>query len=188
MKRFFYFLAFILLSSQLCGAQSKPAVVSVSDIINIVTYRFITEKNEAEDAQAVIDNYTKILKRYGYTNGLIGDGFGGPCSIIDGFYKGGYGSRKTFKFVPTNRKTASMIYMSACNDGEGDYGYLYFTLHVYSKSLARAVTKDIINSGFKKFEFDNPAEAQGTLYYNGNKQVLAGREEGAYTFTFSIAE
>lgn len=185
----------LLLTATLFSAQAQKgnAVPTTNEIFKVITYRYITLKNEARDAKAVEKYYTPIFKKYGYIHELPGDGYGGPCSIIDGFYKGGYINKKKFNmFVPTKKKTASVIFMSACNDGEdGDYGYLQVTLTVYDKALAKKVLANINVSGFKKFEYDNPDEAAGVeLYYNGNKQVRYdyNEEEKAYNFYYSIAE
>lgn len=168
-------------------------MASVNDIFRVITYRYITFKNEAKDAKALERFYTRIFKAYGYKHVLPGDGYGGPCSIIDGFHKGGYvNKKKNNVFIPTRKNTASVIFMSACNDGEdGDYGYLQVTLTVFNKGLADCVIADVEGSGFNLFEYDNPEEAgDALLYYNGDKQVIFdyNEEEKAYNFQFSIAQ
>lgn len=175
-----------------CQAQKAYDFISVNDIFRVITYRYITSKNETKDAKALESFYTPIFKSYGYTHELPGDGYGGPCSIIDGFYKGGYDDKENFRFVPTDKKTASFVFLSACNDGEdGDYGYLEVIMTVYSKSLAECIFADIESSGFELFDFDNPEEAGDVkLYYNGDKQVICdnNEEENSYIFSFGIAK
>lgn len=185
----------LLLTATLFSAQAQKAhdVATTSDIFRVITYKYITLKNETKDATAVERFYTKVFKAYGYKHELPGDGYGGPCSIIDGFYKGGYINKKRANvFVPTRKNVASVIFISACNDGEdGDYGYPQVTLTVYSARLAKIIMGDIIDSGFEKFEYDNPDEVAGVeLYYNGNQQVRCdyNEEEKAYNFYYSIAE
>jgi len=175
------------------SAQKATTVPTTNEIFKVITYRYITLKNEAHDAEAVEKNYTAFFKIYGYTHELPGDGYGGPCSIIDGFYKGGYiNKKKANMFVPTKKKTASVIFMSACNDGEdSDYGYMQVTITVYDKALASKILANVKASGFKLFKYDNPSDAAGVkLYYNGNKQVRTdyNAEEKAYNFYYSIAE
>lgn len=176
-----------------CYAQKAHDAASVNDIFRVITYRYITLKNEANDTKALQKFYTKVFKAYGYIHGLPGDGYGGPCAIIDGFYKGGHISKKKFnQFVPTRKKAASVLYMSACNDGDdGDYGYLEVTLTVYDKGTAQAVLADIKSSGFTLFEYDNPDEAgDSNLYYNGDKQVRHeyNKHDRSHNFFFSIAQ
>ena len=183
------------MTATLFSAQAQKAhdVATTSDIFRVITYKYITLKNETKDATAAERFYTKVFKAYGYKQELPGDGYGGPCSIIDGFYKGGYINKKRANvFVPTRKNVASVIFISACNDGEdGDYGYPQVTLTVYSARLAKTIMGDIIDSGFEKFEYDNPDEVAGVeLYYNGNQQVRCdyNEEEKAYNFYYSIAE
>ncbi len=181
----------LLLTATIFSANAQKATVpTTNEIFKVITYRYITLKNEARDAKAVEKYYTPIFKRYGYIHELPGDGYGGPCSIIDGFYKGGYINKKKFNmFVPSKKKTASVIFMSACNDGEdSDYGYLHLTLTVYDKALANKILADIKASGFKLFNtYSNGVK----LYRNGNKQVTVGGYNSAeknYEFNYSIAE
>ena len=108
-------------------------------------------------------------------------------------YKGGYiNKKKANMFVPTKKKTASVVFMAACNDGEdSDYGYMQVTLTVYDKALAGKILANVKASGFKLFKCDNPSDAAGVkLYCNGNKQVRTdyNAEERAYNFYYSIAE
>ena len=188
-------IVFLLVIATLLSANAQKAntVPTTNEIFKVITYRYITLKNEASDAKAVEKYYTTIFKKYGYIHELPGDGYGGPCSIIDGFYKGGYiNKKKANMFVPTKKKTASVIFMAACNDGEdGDYGFLNLTLTVYDKALANKILANIKASGFMKYEYDNPDEVAGVeLYYNGNKQVRYdyNAEMKEYNFYYSIAE
>ena len=171
------------------NAQKGNTVPTTNDMFKVITYRYITLKNESKDAAALIKYYTPIFKKYRYVHELPGDGYGGPCSIIDGFYKGGYiNKKKANVFVPTKKKTASVIFMSACNDGEdNDYGYLNITLTVYDKALANKILANIKASGFKKTE---NGEVEVIQYCNGNKQVtyIYNEYEKAYNFSYSIAK
>lgn len=185
----------LLLVATLFSAQAQKAhdVVTTNDIFRAITHKYITFKNETRDAKVAMRFYTQVFKAYGYRHELPGDGYGGPCSIIDGFYKGGYiNKKKANVFVPTKKNVASVIFISACNNGEeGDYGYPQVTLTVYDANLAKSVINDILLSGFEKFEYDNPEEVAGVdLFYNGDKQVRFdyNEEENCYNFYYSIAE
>ena len=180
----------LLLTATLLSASAQKVVPTTNEIFKVITYRYITLKNETRDAEAVEKYYTTVFKKQGYIHELPGDGYGGPCSIIDGFYKGGYiNKKKANMFVPTKKKTASMICMAACNDGgDGDYGYLDLTLTVYDKALANKILADIKASGFK---LSNTYSNGVKLYRNGNKQVTFGGYNSAeknYEFNYSIAE
>lgn len=188
MKKFSIVLLLLTATILSANAQKRNAVPTTNEIFNVVTYRYITLKHEARDAKAVEKYYTKFFKKYGYIHELPGDGYGGPCSIIDGFYKGGYINKKKYNmFVPTKKKTASVIYMSACNDGEGDYGYLELTMTVYDKTLASKVLANIQAAGFK---LSNTYSNGVKEYLNGNKQVTYGfnSENNTYDFSYSIVE
>ncbi len=182
----------LLLTATLFSVQAQKAnvVPTTNEIFKVITYRYITLKNEARDAKAVEKYYTTVFKKLGYIHELPGEGYGGPCSIIDGFYKGGYiNKKKANMFVPTKKKNASVIVMSACNDGEdGDYGYLQVSMTVYDKALANKILADIKASGFKlSHTYSNGVK----LYRNGNKQVTVGgynSAEKSYDFSYSIEE
>ena len=174
-------------------AQKAHDVVSVNDIFRAISYRYITLKNENRDATALIKYYTPIFKAYGYKHELPGDGYGGPCSIIDGFYKGGYINKKKYNtFVPTRKKSASVIFMSACNDGEdSDYGYMKVTLTVYDAVLAENVFADIEASGFKPYDNDGPeGVSELQLFTKGKQQVRYdfNEEEKCHNFYFQLAD
>lgn len=177
------------LASTMAFAQKAVDFISVDDIFRIVTSRYITMANEEADAKAVMDLYDAIITSYGYVHELPGDGYGGPCSIIDGYYKGGENDVAQARFVPQD-EMASVIFISACNKGDdSDYGYPEVTLTVYSERAVEAVFKQIVDAGFEQFQFDNPEEAgNAVLFYNGNRQLVVTAGESGYNFNFSIAE
>lgn len=192
MKRNATILAMCVLSAASCFAQKAMDVISVDDIFRTITHRYITLDNEAQDAQEVIGFYTPIFTSYGYTHELLGDGYGGPCSIIDGFYKDGHEDPETLEFIPDDVAMASMVIITACNGGDdSDYGYPMVSLQVYSDVLAESVLDDALAAGFVKFEYDNPeAVLDGSLlYYNGDKVVqYIPMEGGGAIFHFSMAQ
>ena len=150
-------------------------MIPINEIFDLITYRYITLANEDADATAVIENYTKHFKAYGYVNELVGEGYGGPCSIIDGFHKGGVNDKDNYEFIPTDPVAASTVVISACNDGESsDYGYIHVELTLYSRTLLADVLDQLSMGGFTQFDYDNPSnesDAETMLFYNGNKQV-----------------
>ena len=155
-------------------AQKAIDVIPINEIFDLITYRYITLANEDADATAVIENYTKHFKAYGYVNELVGEGYGGPCSIIDGFHKGGVHDKENYEFIPSDPYAASTVVITACNDGESsDYGYIHVELTLYSRTLLADVLDQLSTGGFTQFDFDNPCSegAETMLFYNGNKQV-----------------
>ena len=179
----------MVLASTGAFAQKAADFIGVDDIFRIVTSRYITMANEEADAEAVMDLYDEIITPYGYVHELPGDGYGGPCSIIDGYYKGGVNDVAQARFVPKD-EMASVIFISACNMGDdSDYGYPEVTLTVYSERAVEAVFAQIVDAGFEQFQFDNPEEAgDAVLFYNGDRQVVVTVDEWGYNFEFSIAE
>ena len=45
------------------NAQKATAVPTTNEIFKVITYRYITLKNEARDAEAVEKNYTALFKK-----------------------------------------------------------------------------------------------------------------------------
>lgn len=177
MKRFIIVLAVFVVSIN-TWCQKKPDIITISDIFKIITHHYIKYASETDDSKKVEKYYTSVLSSYRYHHGLIGDGFGGPCAIIDGFYKNGVNDKKNYRFIPSNRRTASVIYLSACeNESTGDCGYLYVRLTIYSKYALDNIRRQMSKAGFKKFEYDNPETAPDSeLYYSGNKSITISKE------------
>ena len=148
-------------------AQKAIDVIPVSDIFDIATHRFITIANEEDDVAEVTKYYTDICTSYGYTHELTGEGFGGPCTIIDGFHKGGYNDKENYLFIPTDRAGASTIFISACNDDiDKDYGYLYVRLTIFSEGVLNDIYDQMQLAGFNQFVIDNPDEVENCqLFY-----------------------
>ena len=123
--------------------------VNASDIISMIGFcpTMPVESGE-EDAEEFMANAKAIFLPSGFTQGLTGEGYGGPCVIIDGFYKGGYADKERYCFMPTDVDSACVIEISACNDGEdGDYE-VYVTMELYSPSNAKNFIDDLVNMGF----------------------------------------
>ena len=168
-------------------AQKAIDVIPSSEIFDMITYRYITFANEEADAEAVIDNYVKHFTTYGYTHELPGEGYGGPCSIIDGFYKDGVNDTENYVFVPDPASyEANMVVITACNDGDNsDYGYITITFHVYTPDLAELMVKDLVTNGFNLVkEGDNEDDAR--IFQKGNKMVTITPYDELVTFTYSV--
>lgn len=171
------------------AAQKAEDFITVDDIFRIVTSRYITFANEDRDAAYVSTTYDAIISAYGYVHELPGDGYGGPCAIIDGYYKGGRNDVEHATFVPED-EMASVIFITACNSGDdSDYGYPEVTLTVYSDKALGAMLGQLVDNGFEMFDYDNPEEAGSVvLFYNGDRQVGVAESESGYNFYFSIAQ
>ncbi len=171
------------------AAQKAEDFISVDDIFRIVTSRYITYANEESDAAYVEATYDAIISAYGYVHELPGDGYGGPCAIIDGYYKGGRNDVAKAMFVPED-EMASVIFISACNMGdESDYGYPEVTVTFYDDNAVAAMMAQLVEEGFEMFDFDNPEAVGDTiLLYKGDRQVRVAETETGYLFQFSIAQ
>ena len=168
-------------------AQKAIDVMPSSEIFDIITYRYITLANEEADAQAVIDNYVKHFTNYGYTHELPGEGYGGPCAIIDGFYKDGVNDTENYVFVPDEASyEANWVTITACNDGENaDYGYIIITFHVYTPELAELMLDDLVQNGFELIkEGDNIDNAM--IFQKDNKVVAIAPYEDCVTYTYAV--
>ena len=168
-------------------AQKAIDVIPSSEIFDMITYRYITLANEDADAQTVIDNYVPRFIGYGYTHELPGEGYGGPCSIIDGFYKDGVNDTDNYEFVPDPASyEANMVIISACNDGDSsDYGYITITFYVYTPDLAELMLTDLVTNGFNLGkEGDNEDDAM--ILQKGNKTVTIAPCEDFVSYTYSV--
>ena len=171
-------------------ANAMPPI-TIEQLVDIATYHYITLENESEDAQAVIDHYDKILTDGGFTHGLTGDGYGGPCSIIDGYYIGGHVDTEQYCFVPDTPALAAVIEIAACNDGdEGDYGFPNVSLNVFTADVA----DDLLNQlderyGWEEKEFNVSDDFEVTAtYVRDNVTVEISATENNYHFFISATD
>ena len=138
-----------LITTAACGAQET--VITIGDIIDIFDYKstIALGDNEEKEAAELTDMAVGVFTDKGFVHGLTGDGYGGPCVIIDGFYKGGVPNKELYCFVPGDDKdNACVIEMSACNDGDqGDYE-LFMTVELFTKHAAALFIKQFDQLGF----------------------------------------
>ena len=168
-------------------AQKAIDIMPVDEIFDVITYRYITLANEEADAKAAIDNYVKHFTAYGYTHELVGEGYGGPCSIIDSFYKDGVNDTNNYTFVPEPYSYESnVVVITACNNGgEGDFGYLSISFDIYSEDMALILTEQLTKGGFA------PEVIEDTIIMRkDNKCVTINESENGdfVSFLFEISE
>ena len=168
-------------------AQKAIDIMPVNEIFDVITYRYITLANEEADAEAVIDNYVKHFTAYGYTHELVGEGYGGPCSIIDGFYKDGTNDTDNYVFIPDAYSYESnVVVITACNNGgDGDYGYLRISFDIYSEDMAEIMVQQLIKEGFEHEIIEDTI-----IMRKDNKCVSINESENGdfVSFLFEISE
>ncbi len=177
-----------MLVSALASSATLP--VHFKDLLNVRTYRYITLAYEEEDSEDAIAHYTDLFTELGFTQGLTGDGYGGPCSIIDGFYKSGYKDESQLCMVPIDRSEACVIELVACNNGEeADYGFISVNIILYDEQNANDLLKEITRAGFKltdsstyeSFELRVYTRCDAVVYYSKNI-------DNTYGFTLTSPE
>ena len=177
MKKFVIAMLCLLVTIS-CQAQKK--VIDVNDILTVFNFKnSMPEATAEQDAEQVMELATNTFTAKGFTRGLTGDGYGGPCVIIDGFYKGGYADEEMYCFRPTDTKNACVIEMSACNDGEGGNYDLYMTMDLYDKDNAMQFMKQLMDKGFKL----QLMEEEGNIRsYSDGTYVIDYAYEGEYAY------
>lgn len=154
MKKIFTAIA-AMLAITACGGNAT-GTVDLQQLMDVVSFRYITFDNEQADAQAVEQHYDSVFTAAGYTRGLTGDGYGGPCSIIDGYYTGGHVDTTQLCFVPDQPAHALVIELAACNDGDDDdYGYPTVSLNLYHPDAVKALLEQVKKHGFVLTYTDN---------------------------------
>lgn len=137
MKKLTLVLLLVLAFASSCTAQKSN--ISASSIANLfdLKSKISVGENEEKDADDLMKLAVASFISRGFTQGLTGDGYGGPCVIIDGFYKGGTVNTERCAFEPGKDKDAAcVVEMSACNDGdESDY-MLYMSVQLFSLKSA----------------------------------------------------
>ena len=138
-----------LITTVACRAQEP--VIAIDDIMDVFNFKstIALGDNEEKEAAELTNMAVNMFTAKGFAHGLTGDGYGGPCVIIDGFYKGGVPNKEQYCFAPGDDKdNACVIEMSACNDGDqGDYE-LFVTVELFTKHAATAFIKQFGQSGF----------------------------------------
>ena len=178
MKKTVIALLCMMITAISCQAQKR--VIDVNDILKVFDLKNTMPVSTAEqDAEDVMALAVKTFTAKGFTRGLTGDGYGGACVIIDGFFKGGYANENLYCFDPTDIKNACVIEMSACNDGDvGDYE-LYMTMDLYDKDNAMQFMKQLVDKGFKL----QLMEEEGNIRsYSNGTYVVDYAYEGEYAY------
>ena len=159
-------------------AMSKP-VIDLGDVIHVIEFcPQMPESIAEEKADAFMANAVKVMGKKGFTRGLTGEGYGGPCVIIDGFYKGGVPDTTRYCFVPGQVKDqACVMEISACNDGDGGDYEVYMTVELFTELAAKAFMQQFERHGFKCME---RAEDGSTASYGNGKYVIDYSHETGY--------
>ncbi|MBO4870894.1 MAG: hypothetical protein J5565_02790 [Muribaculaceae bacterium] len=147
--------------------QASNSVIELADVISMMDYcpRMPLETAES-DADLFMANAVKMFVPKGFTQGLTGEGYGGPCVIIDGFYKGGYGDSEQYCFIPTDKAHACVMEIASCNDGdEGDYE-VTVTVTLFAKKVVEQFMSQFGKLGFKLISQSDNGEARS--YSNGH--------------------
>jgi hypothetical protein len=176
MKKIVIALLCLLITTVSCKAQKN--VIDANDILTVFDFKNTMPESTAEqDADEIMALATKTFTAKGFTRGLTGDGYGGPCVIIDGFFKGGYADKNLFCFNPTDTKKACVIEMSACNDGDGGDYELYMTMDLYDEDNAMQFMKQLTDNGFKLQLME---EGGNIRSYSNGTYVIDYAYEGEY--------
>ena len=177
MKRMMLALLLVLTIAGSCRAQKS--VIDAADIIDLFRFRpsIAVGDNEESEAQELVDHAAKSFIARGFTQGLTGDGYGGPCVIIDGFYKGGTVNEQIYAFEPGNDlDQACVVEMSACNDGDASDYQLYMTVELFSSRAAGMFLHQFSQLGFTITEM--PADDEHCTLSNGTIFVDYALEKG----------
>ena len=152
MKKILSIIAVTLAVTTSCTATPpiEPLRADLGELMDAVSYRYVTMANEEADADAVMRHCDSIFLTKGFTRGLTGDGYGGPCSIIEGYYRGGHVDTTEYRFVPDVPAHACVIEIAACNDGEDrDYGYPVMSVQYFDRVHVDDLLRQINEKGFK---------------------------------------
>lgn len=170
----------LCLMTAIFGYAENP-VVYISDIIGLFDFKSVIAfgKNEDKEADELLEKAYQVFTAQGFTPGLTGDGYGGPCVIIDGFYKGGVPDTTLYCFEPgLNKDRACVIEMAACNDGDvGDFE-LYMSIEMFSEHAARLFVNQFGDNGFKPVA--GLAEDDDHCSFTNGKYVIDYSHETGY--------
>ena len=177
MKYRMLFALLCLMTVSACKAQKN--VVDFSHIMDLFSYKPVIAvgDNEEVEARQLMDRAIKSFTGNGFTQGLTGDGYGGPCVIIDGFYKGGEPNKEIYAFEPgQDLDNACVVEMSACNDGDGGDYQLYVTVQLFSKRSSAQFMHQFGQYGFNFTEL--PKNKTECSFSNGTIAIDYSLEEG----------
>ena len=170
--------ALLCLMVSVISCQAQKTVIDANDILTVYAFKnTMPEATAEQDADEIMALATNTFTAKGFTRGLTGEGYGGPCVIIDGFYKGGYADENLYCFEPTDTKNACVIEMSACNDGDGGDYELYMTMDLYDKDNAMQFMKQLVDKGFKLQLMEEDGNIRS---YSNGTYVIDYAYEGEY--------
>ncbi|MBO7610340.1 MAG: hypothetical protein J6S96_09095 [Muribaculaceae bacterium] len=171
-------IALLCLLAANISCQANKSVIDLKDIIAVFDFKnTLPEATAEQDADEIMALAVKTFTAKGFTKGLTGEGYGGPCVIIDGFYKGGCTDKELYSFIPTDAKNACVIEMSACNDGDGGDYELYMTMDLYDKENALEFMDQL---GVAGYELILSEEYGNIRSYSNGKYVIDYAYEGEY--------
>lgn len=191
MKKTLLSLLCVLAATSSCKAQTQ--VIDVADVVGLFDYKSTipvgdNEEKEADDLMALA---VKSFTARGFTPGLTGEGYGGPCVIIDGFYKGGTVNTEMYAFEPGSDKDAAcVVEMSACNDGDDSDYTLYVSVQLFSLKSAMQFIDQWKKLGFNETA---PGENDDRITFTNGKLAVDyvpadGEAFECHFFTIQTAE
>ncbi|MBQ7691636.1 MAG: hypothetical protein IJT30_10680 [Muribaculaceae bacterium] len=161
-------LTLLCLLAALGSCRAQCGVIDVTDILDLFNFRptIAVGANEERDAAELTSRAVAAFTTHGFTHGLTGDGYGGPCVIIDGFHKGGTVNREQCSFEPgADADQACVVEMSACNNGDVSDYELLMSVQVFSNRSAALVLHQFSQHGFSLTEM--PADDDHCQLSNG---------------------
>lgn len=162
-------LCLIMLAAIAC-LPLRAEVISAADALAIVE-SYSTEKHgdKASELFEIFADAT-LVGKYSYAHGLTGDGYGGPCDIIDGYYIGGKPVNENFYqfFVPDDPETACVVEYSLCENEVLNEMYASVMVQLYSASAAKRFADQLVELGFKNMGTD---EEGASTFSRGDRAV-----------------
>ena len=165
-------LALLLLVSFATSCNAQKNFIAASDIVSLFDSKskISVGDNENKEADDLMKLAVSLFKARGFTQGLTGEGYGGPCVIIDGFYKGGTVNTEMYTFEPGSDKDAAcVVEMSACNDGDDSDYMLYMTVQLFSLKSAMQFIDQWKKLGFNETA---PGENDDRITFTNGKLAV----------------
>ncbi|MBR1935704.1 MAG: hypothetical protein IJ835_06620 [Muribaculaceae bacterium] len=162
-------LCLILLAAIAC-LPLRAEVISAADALAIVE-SYSTEKHGDKASEHFEKFVAATLDgKYRYAHGLTGDGYGGPCDIIDGYYTGGKPENENYYqfFVPDDPEAACVVEYSLCENEVLNEMYASVMVQLYSASAANRFSDQLVELGFKNMGTD---EEGASTFSRGDRAV-----------------
>ena len=180
----------MLLAVLALGANAQVPELSPLTILDLVEGSdFIADDDvvASEIAGRFMDRCDNLLMPMGFVRGLTGDGYGGPCVEIDGYYRGGVADKTQLCFVPTDQRQACVIEIAICDGDNAPQYSTFFSVQLYDEELASRWLKELFTvfpaanttfSGNFLVLTDSTREVEVGMHYD----ELTGN--AVYMFTF----